>query len=283
MHVETISTGNGRRIERIGSDPRIPGVRRIEWHEAAEPDGTFLRLPLADLVCTLNLGVVGEYRLPGERRWHAFPRIAARGISSAPSEGRDPAHGVLGYVSIVIAPWAFPIYTGLAAAPLANRVVDLAAASAGWRTMGDQLQAQDDGRNRVQCVATFLSRIAAEAVWPVRTAQVLDAIAADEPVAALARRAGLSTRRVHQLCVSGTGHNPSTYRKIARFGRLMQALHQSGLTTDWSAHVREYADHSHAIREFRRLAGMTPRRYAATRATLGRTYSIVPHPDTANS
>ena len=117
MHVETISTGNGRRIERIGSDPRIPGVRRIEWHEAAEPDGRFLRLPLADLVCTLNLGVVGEYRLPGERRWHAFPRIAARGISSAPSEGRDPAHGVLGYVSIVIAPWAFPIYTGLAAGP----------------------------------------------------------------------------------------------------------------------------------------------------------------------
>jgi len=279
MHVETIPEGNGRRIERIGSDARLPGVRHIEWHEAPVPDGDFLRLPLADIVCTINVGVVGQYRLPDERQWRPFPRIAARGIASLSSEGRDPAAGAIGYVSVVVAPWAFPIYAGLNGAAIANRIIDLAAVSAPWRTMGDQLPRQPDGQHRIQVVATTLAHIAATARWPVRTARLIDAITGSASIATIAGDVALSPRRVHQLCVAYTGHSPSTYRQIARFGRLMRALHQHGVSTPWSAHVTEYADHSHAIREFRRLSGMTPRRYIATREKLNRTYSIVPHPD----
>lgn len=278
-HAETIPARTGRRIEQIGSADALPGVRRIEWHEADRPDGCFRRMPLPDIVCTINLGVTGRFRLAPEQAWQPFPSIAFRGIARAPSDGADPETGWIGYLSIVLAPWACHAYLGVPARALANRIVDGATLDTQWSALREQLAALPHARARLECVSRWMGNRARHAAWDARVAALLDAIRDDRRIADIAHAFGVSTRRVHQLCQQETGHNPSTYRQVARFARLAVALHAAGEPRQWSRHVGEYADHSHAIREFRRLASVTPRDYAASRPAAARTYSIVPQAD----
>lgn len=211
----------------------------------------------------MNIGVVGRYRLNADSAWRAFPRVAFRGVSRAPSEGDDPAIGAIGYITVIIAPWAMRIYSEIAGAQLADRIVDATCSDPAWRTLWQALKTEMDPLTRLRVVSQWLTTRAATATWSPRTAAIVDAVALDQSVASIARTVSLSTRRVHQLCVQETGHSPTTYRQIARFARLAQALHRDGNAQRWSQHVREYADDSHAIREFRRLARVTPRDYAA--------------------
>ncbi len=65
-------------------------------------------------------------------------------------------------------------------------------------------------------------------------------------------------RRLHQRFVSAYGVGPKLFLELMRFGRQLAFRHPSG---DARTHEPEYADDSHAIREFRRFSGMTPGAY----------------------
>lgn len=275
-HGVTIPAAGGRRIEQSGSVAALPGIRRLEWHESDVPDGRFRRMPLPDVVCTINLGVVGRYRLAGAATWHPFPVVAFRGVAREPSDGIDPPAGRIAYVSIVMAPWAVRAYLGVPAADTADRIVDGAALSRAWAALPERLADEPCGAARVAYVARWLAARASGAAWSPRAASFVDGVRDGAAVSDVARRLGVSARRVHQVCVQETGHSPATYRQVARFARLALRLHHAGRHQPWSAHVGDYADHSHAIRAFRRLAGVTPREYLAERPAASRTWSIVP-------
>lgn len=274
-HTERVRDARHRRIEQIGTLDALPGVRAIEWHESDRPDGHFLRTPLPDVVCTINLGVIGSYRVAGALAWQPFPRVALRGVSSAPSEGVDPEHGWMGYVSVVLAPWATSMYTGVAAAAIADRIEDVSPVSA-WHTLHDALMTTSGAAARLELVTRWLTARLHSGHWSSKTAAVVDALRNDDHVSRVARTFAVTPRRVHQICRDATGHPPAQYRQIARFARLARSLHDGDDAAPWSAFAHEYADHAHAIRSFQKHARVTPRTYLATRRLVPRTYSVVP-------
>ena len=262
------------RIERIGSALSLDGIQRMEWHHAPVPDGRYLRLPLPDVILTINLGVVGEWRAPRDDAWQPFPAIALRGICVAPMEGRDPTDGMLSYLSLVIAPWALRSYLGISAAAVANRIVDGAAHCPGLSGLQEQLQCARHPDDRLDQVVAWLRTQHRPHDISARARSVVESIRDERPVAGIAQSHRVSARTIHQICLAETGTNPASYRQIARFARLAVALRAGG-GSGWSRHLTGYADHSHAIRAFRRRSGTTPREYAQERGMLSRAFSIV--------
>ena len=65
-------------------------------------------------------------------------------------------------------------------------------------------------------------------------------------------------RRLHQRFVARYGVGPKTLLSLLRFGRQLEARHPLSMIDA----EPEYADESHAIREFRRFTGLTPGAYA---------------------
>lgn len=65
-------------------------------------------------------------------------------------------------------------------------------------------------------------------------------------------------RRLHQTFVAQYGIGPKSLLSLLRFGRQLEARHPLAAADA----VAEYADDSHAIREFRRFTGLTPGAYA---------------------
>ena len=80
-------------------------------------------------------------------------------------------------------------------------------------------------------------------------------------VAQLGARLDVGPRRLHQRFVAEHGIGPKYFLSLMRFGRQLAACHPS-FDPDGQADEPEYADDSHAIREFRRFAGLTPGAYA---------------------
>lgn len=84
--------------------------------------------------------------------------------------------------------------------------------------------------------------------------------AGDVPIAIVREEAGYSARGFAALFHAHVGHNPKVY---ARIRRLQRALRLARPGVDWTtvAMSADYTDHSHLVREFRALAGITPREY----------------------
>lgn len=78
-------------------------------------------------------------------------------------------------------------------------------------------------------------------------------------LAELAYGLGVGPRRLHQKFVAAYGIGPKTFLSLMRFGRQLETLHP--LSRRHGTDEPEYADESHAIREFRRFAGLTPGAY----------------------
>lgn len=126
---------------------------------------------------------------------------------------------------------------------------------------------------RLRLATSFEDR-AAVAIEALRS---LPAAAADpEPMSVAGRlaRAGrlrtlaqlqamldIGGRRLHQRFVADYGVGPKLFLSLMRFGRQLEDRHPL-LGAD-QGFDPEYADDSHAIREFRRFAGLTPGAYTA--------------------
>ena len=77
-------------------------------------------------------------------------------------------------------------------------------------------------------------------------------------IADVARQAGLSRRQLERKSLLYAGITPKTLTRIARFNSALQ-LGREGLF-NWTevAHMNEYHDHMHLIRDFRAFAGQVP-------------------------
>jgi AraC-like DNA-binding protein len=86
---------------------------------------------------------------------------------------------------------------------------------------------------------------------------------APPPIPALADTLGLSERQLRRRVTAAVGYGPQTLTGVLRFQRATRlGVERGGLAG--LAHTAGYADQAHLTREFRRLAGMTPRQYFAT-------------------
>lgn len=126
----------------------------------------------------------------------------------------------------------------------------------------DLLSAAADFASRVRIAASWIAA-AAHASEPRGDADIsrLAEIARPRPllrVDHLAGRLDVTARRLHQRFSAELGIAPKYWLGLMRAHRYLQTLHPD--TADLAF---EYADESHAIREFKRYSGLTPGEYRA--------------------
>jgi AraC-like DNA-binding protein len=95
-------------------------------------------------------------------------------------------------------------------------------------------------------------------------------------VAACARSAGISERRLSQVFREEVGLSPKTWSRIQRFQNAVRALHD-GVDVPWAELALNcgYYDQSHFSNDFRAFSGIDPTTYSALR---GRWQNHVPLP-----
>jgi AraC-like DNA-binding protein len=91
---------------------------------------------------------------------------------------------------------------------------------------------------------------------------VLTMAAAGAPVAAMAHRAGLSTRQLHRRCLPLFGYGPRYLIRVLRVGRALDQARSGTPLADVAA-SSGYSDQAHLSREVRALTGLTPTRLLA--------------------
>jgi AraC family transcriptional regulator len=109
-----------------------------------------------------------------------------------------------------------------------------------------------------------VTRIGAETVE-----SILDALRDEAPswegVTALAARCGLSRSHFSRRVRAFTGVSPYAVVLGSRVEAAKHALERGGVPLGEVAYVTGFADQSHLTRVFRRVTGLTPARYRATR------------------
>lgn len=95
-------------------------------------------------------------------------------------------------------------------------------------------------------------------------------------VGAIARRFGLSHRRIISLFDEHIGLKPKEYQRIQRLRRVLERV-SAGTVHSWAQLACEtgYCDQAHLVNEFQRLAGITPTTYMEARSSVGE--GTVPH------
>jgi AraC-like DNA-binding protein len=81
-------------------------------------------------------------------------------------------------------------------------------------------------------------------------------------VAAAARAAEVSPKRLIRLFADEVGFTPKTYLRVTRFQRVLERVHLAA-SVDWMDEVERhgYYDQPHFIREFKEFSGFTPGEY----------------------
>ena len=79
----------------------------------------------------------------------------------------------------------------------------------------------------------------------------------------VARSCGLSPRQLQRRFLDEVGVGPKHLARIARFARAAELVSWTDQPLTAVAHAEGYADQSHFAREFRQLAGLSPRQYRA--------------------
>jgi len=163
---------------------------------------------------------------------------------------------------------AAPFFRG-ALAELRNRTVlldDLWGASA--RALRDDLQSAPGAHARLLRLEAFLlARLQLAASPDTMVFAALRSLAR-QPAAALIepvqRDSGCSPAQFIARFEKTVGLTPKRYARVLRFNALIQRIAQHR-PTDWAQTAVEagYADQSHLIHEFKRLAGITPAAYRA--------------------
>jgi AraC-like DNA-binding protein len=150
---------------------------------------------------------------------------------------------------------------------------DVAGARDVWGPAGRTLDAQvgtaKDARHALSLLEDVLLSRLPGARRPDRrlalAAETLRVARGELPVAAVAARVGVGERQLERLFVERVGYGPKVF---ARVMRVQHAVGSLGSVASWARLAVEcgYADQAHLIREFRALAGVTPRVYATERA-----------------
>jgi AraC-like DNA-binding protein len=178
-------------------------------------------------------------------------------------------------VGVRLRPDAIPWVLGLPASELRGRVVDLEDV---WgrdvERIREALHATPDARGRAALLAGEVASRAAGAA--AGTASEVRALrrAVDSggggTVGEVARRFGLTHRRLIELFDHAVGLKPKEYQRVRRL-RVVLASVRADPRPSWArvAHEAGYFDQAHMANEFRRLTGLTPSAYVEHRSPVG--------------
>lgn len=238
------------------------------WATDAAPDGVACRehvLPSGRMHLAIRLGdapmrLFRDANDPAGERMHPASVCGARTGFYIKQAAPVPSVGVL------LRPGAAQALLGCDADELGARHVALDDLWSGHEAarLLEQLHAQPDARAR----ADALQHALREHLRPVRAmhpaiAQAMQRLDAGEvQVREIVAASGCSHRHLIARFRAATGFAPKEYARVKRFRRalrLMAAAHPlDGVALDAG-----YSDQSHFNREFRALAGITPREYLA--------------------
>jgi AraC-like DNA-binding protein len=125
------------------------------------------------------------------------------------------------------------------------------------------LDAAEDFDTRADLVAAHLKRLTERAQAPdlvELAARAIEQTGGTEKIDDLAQRLGVTRRQLERLARRQLGISPKMLARIARFRRAARLLGQGKATSgaDLAAACR-YTDQAHLIRDFKDLAGTTPK------------------------
>lgn len=245
-----------------------PFVKRI-WHvdgESSQTSAATLRehvLPTGDLHVVFRLDD-GALRIFDER--------IPDGIRLGPCVVGGPrtayyareVGGASRSLGLQLAPAASRLLFGVPAEELAGRHVDLEELWPGRaRRLRERLLDTPEGRARIALVEAELVRLLpAPVTMHPAVAEALCGIARGLPIARIVRACGWSHRRVTESFRREIGIGPKRYARLLRFQRLLERVRREP-EKSWTELALDagYADQAHMAREFREMAGVTPRQY----------------------
>ena len=118
--------------------------------------------------------------------------------------------------------------------------------------------------SRVKASEEFLlDKLARRPVEPTYLSEAVQRIrqAEDEfNLSELSQDLYVSPRQLQRIFKDHLGFTPKTYHRLTRFRRVINCLHTSCASLNWSgiSHTCGYTDQSHLIREFREFTGLNP-------------------------
>lgn len=151
---------------------------------------------------------------------------------------------------------------GLPAKELSGHLLDLDEVAPELADLPEQL-AETPAEQRSSLVTRRLAEVLARRDVPgprAEVARALSRLTRGVPVADVAHDVGFSRRHLHQLVVTESGLSPKQFQRLARFER-SHALVGERVGLAQVAARCGYADQSHLAREWRDLAGCSPREW----------------------
>jgi AraC-like DNA-binding protein len=217
-------------------DYSVPGAEEVVW-----PDGKTELLCLTGTASYENAGTV-------------LPRSFLIGPLTRPLPLTAP--GVVRLVGVRFLPWGFWPFSRKPVSALRDQVVPHVSGVG-------ELPADDLSEAAAQLEGALLRRLDEEGVanHPLVAPLAQAIVEAEGALSAidLERRAGVTTRHLERLFSEVVGLTPKKLSVILRFDKARRVLFwnpRADLTD--VAHDLGYYDHSHFIRDFRALFGMTP-------------------------
>ena len=268
------------RVERHETDAADWEVARREPPEALRPllhhgpeggaqtrgSASELReVPFPGLPLILNLGP--PWQVDGERRLDSF----TAGMGTRPSTVRGEATWAC--VELRLTPQGAHRLFGIAMHELANEAVELGLLVPEGRELESRLRETPAWPERFDLVDAFLLRRLA-ASRPADPAVAwswhhLYESRGTTAIATLATELGWSHRKLIARFRDEIGLAPKAVARVMRFDRATTALRNPEPSLAQVAFECGYADQAHLNREFRELAGVSPKRYRAAVAPSG--------------
>lgn len=202
------------------------------------------RLVVPDARCGISL-VEGQlwWFGPNSRPWlPPRPQVSVVGVRVGLVHGRSVAGSPLGQWRDRRCSLA-QLWGSLAVAELEQRLTDAA-----------------NERAAVRLIAEAATTKALERPAAPRTRRLVSSLSADRTIVQIAAELSLSVRQVHRQCVADFGLAPMLMRRILRLQHAATLWGSGRVSTHADLALRaRYCDQPHLIRDFRALAGQTPR------------------------
>lgn len=212
--------------------------------------------------------------------WRQLPRIALWG----------PRHDwCFGFAAGHIQAYGFALtgaglmaLTDRPASEHVNRVYDLAALNAQFAAALTPRTGESFADWRARIALCLAQAFASRPSEPIGSTLDILATAESNAVTQAAAHAGLSERQYRRSFAHYYGVSPKRYQRTIRVDRMIRQLHDTPWEPDQYGDTPiAYADQPHAIREFKKLTGVTPREYVRAKRDGGATLRSVPTNDVA--
>jgi AraC-like DNA-binding protein len=248
-------------------DPRLAGHVECYWHMRRPAGGPPDRiLPDGCMELIVNLGQPFS-QMDETGRFIAQPRVFLVGQITRHLLLR--ASAAVEVLAVRFKPGGAHSLLRFDLGELTDDYAPLAQLGRPWSSLAAQLDCAASPAAALRLIeAALLRHLPAHGQSGHRVARALGLLAEAEEaprVAGVARRLGVSERQLERDFRRQIGLSPRQFGRITRFRRMLSAL--DGANPRWADLAARigYSDQSHLIREFRDIAGLTPREYLADR------------------